>query len=200
MGGETCAVDSPRSDCGKVNTIGVVYDMLDLIEYRGDKVLNNPLVCYLLHSKAMDEMELFHYTYLNSGYNLDVLASWTSDGCMDEVAARLGYRLVLKSGTFGSSAAPGGTIPYTIQIENVGYAAPVNTRQFQIVLRETSTDSLCAASDISEDVRTWYGGETTDVEGNLVLPADLSEGTYELFLNLADESPNLRTDPNFKVS
>ena len=164
MGGETCAVNPPRSEC----------------------------------NKAKEELELFHYTYLNSGYNQDVLASWTED-CMDEITARLGYRLVLHTGSFGPSAAPGGTVPYSILLSNVGYAAPVTKRPFQLVLRETATGAVCAATDSAVDVRTWFGGEIHDVEGNLVLPTDLPEGTYDLYLNLADESSDLRTDINFKM-
>lgn len=90
-------------------------------------------------------------------------------------------------------------MPYSIQVANVGYASPVTKRPFQVVLRETSTGAVCAATDPAVDVRAWFGGETHDVEGNLVLPANLPEGTYELFLNLADESGDLRTDLNFKV-
>jgi len=48
-------------------------------------------------------------------------------------------------------------------------------------------------------VREWFGGETHTIEGNLVLPSDLPEGTYEIFLNLADESADLRTDLNYKM-
>jgi len=150
--------------------------------------------------KAKEEMELFHYTYLNSEYHQDVLSSWTSDGCMEEVAARLGYRFLLKMGTFGSGAAPGGAVPYSISIENVGYASPVNRRPFQVALKETTTGAICAASDYSIDVRDWFGRETHIVEGNLILPNDLPEGTYGLYLNLADESMSLRTDLSFKVS
>lgn len=148
---------------------------------------------------ALEEMELFHYTYLNSGYHQDVLGSWTSGGCTDEVSARLGYRLVLKTGSYGASAAPGGKVPYTIEMENEGYASMVNGRPFQLVLREAG-GAICAATDASVDLRTWFGGEVHVAEGNLVLPADLPAGTYDLFLNLADESQCLRTDVNYKVS
>mmetsp|Transcript_9445 Transcript_9445/g.20420 ORF Transcript_9445/g.20420 Transcript_9445/m.20420 type:complete len:251 (-) Transcript_9445:69-821(-) len=151
-------------------------------------------------AKAKEELEKFHYTYLNSGYHMDVLNGWESDDCMQEISARLGYRLLLKTGSFGSGAAPGGTVPYSIEIENLGYASPVNERPFQLVLRETGSGAICAGSDNSEDVREWFGGETHTVDGNLVLPSDLPEGTYEMFLNLADESANLRTDLNFKVT
>jgi len=49
-------------------------------------------------------------------------------------------------------------------------------------------------------VRDWFGRETHIVEGNLILPNDLPEETYGLYLNLADESMSLRTDLSFKVS
>ena len=119
---------------------------------------------------------------------------------MDEIAARLGYRLLLESGTFGSAAAPGGKVPYSVSIKNVGYASLVNERPLQVVLREMNTGAICAATDDSTDVREWYGGETHVAYNNLVLPVDMPEGTYALFLNLADESAGLRTNLNFKAS
>ena len=64
MGGETCAVNSPRSDC----------------------------------TTAMEELERFHFSYLNWDYNLDVLNSWSGvEGCIDNVMSHLGYQLVIGS-------------------------------------------------------------------------------------------------------
>ena len=56
MGGETCNVNAPRSECGV----------------------------------ALQELALFHYTFMNQEYHPDVLASWTAGGCYQEVTARLG--------------------------------------------------------------------------------------------------------------
>lgn len=39
----------------------------------------------------MAEMRLFHYTYINNEYHGDVIASWESGGCFDDVRYRLGY-------------------------------------------------------------------------------------------------------------
>ena len=119
---------------------------------------------------------------------------------MEEIAARLGYRLVLKTGTFGSRAAPGGIVPYSIEVKNVGYASLVNKRPFQLVLRENLTNATCGGIAFEVDMRKWFGGETNVVSGDLVLPADLPVGTYGLFLNLADDSERLRNDARFKVS
>ena len=160
----------------------------------------NPYPPRSLCSKAKEELELFHYTYLNSGYHPQVLGNWTSGGCMEEIAARLGYRLVLKTGTFGSRAAPGGIVPYSIEVKNVGYASLVNKRPFQLVLRDNLTNAPCGGVAFEVDMRKWFGGETNVVSGDLVLPADLPVGTYGLFLNLADDSERLRNDARFKVS
>ena len=148
--------------------------------------------------KAKEELEMFHYTYLNSGYHQDVIGSWKTDGCIDEIAARLGYRILLKTGSFGEGSSPGGTLPFSISLENRGYAAPINKRPVQLVLRETSTGALCGGIS-TEDVRTWYAGETHSLTGNLELPANFPEGSYDLFLNLGDESQNLRTNLKYKM-
>jgi hypothetical protein len=160
----------------------------------------NPNPPRSLCPKAKEELELFHYTYINSAYHPDVLGNWTSGGCMDEIAARIGYRLVLKTGTFGSQAAPGGIVPYSMEVQNVGYASLVNRRPFQLVLRENLTNATCGGVAFEVDMRKWFGGGTHVVSGNLALPTNIPVGSYALFLNLADESERLRNDTRFKVS
>lgn len=100
-------------------------------------------------------------------------------------------------------------MPYSIELENVGYAAPVSEHVIQLVMIEQSTSKVCGSvveKDITgnlvqkDDVRTWYGGETHEVIGDLKLPDDILAGTYDLFLNLADESEELFTNTDYKVS
>ena len=50
---------------------------------------------YCKCKQSIKDCEDFHWTYMNSGYNADVLNRWASEGCMDEVKRRLGYRLSL---------------------------------------------------------------------------------------------------------
>jgi len=149
---------------------------------------------------ALSELELFHYSYLNSGYNEDVLQSWSLGGCMEEVTAKLGYRLVLQTGTFPINLEPGGNLPYDILLQNVGYASPINPKRVQLVLRESASGTICAATDTSTDVRTWYGGgRSHTLQGVAVLPQDIAPGTYDLYLNIADSTDALKTRLEFKV-
>ena len=166
MGGETCELSRPRSNC----------------------------------TTALAELKRFHYTYLHRDYNREVLDTWEPDdgNCIDEIESLLGYRFILKTGTFGSASSLGGILPYSIEVENKGYAAPVNKHIVQLVMVEKSTGVTCG-SIVKDDIRTWYGNETFDVIGNLELPDDIPVGTYDLFLNLADESNTLRTGINYKV-
>ncbi|KAL3793013.1 hypothetical protein ACHAW5_003808 [Stephanodiscus triporus] len=159
----------------------------------------NPNPPRSLCTTGKEELKLFHYTYINSAYHPAVLGNWTSGGCMNEIAALLGYRLVLKTGTFGSRAAPGGIVPYSIVVENVGYASLVNRRPFQLVLRENLTNATCGGIALEVDTRKWFGNESHAVLGNLVLPMNIPVGNYALFLNLADDSERLRNDIRFKV-
>ena len=172
MGGETCGVNKPRTEC----------------------------------TTATEELAMFHYTYLNRDYHEDVLDTWALPAnqclgcpCFDEIANRLGYRLVLQNGEYGTSAPPGGIVPYSIKVRNVGFAAPVNAHLVQLVLRETTGSVVCYGTS-KDDMRTWYGGDVKVVTGNLQLDVDIPEGTYDLFLNLADGSNKLRFNSNYNVS
>jgi hypothetical protein len=44
---------------------------------------------------AEEEMRSMHYSYLNAGYNQDVINDWDSAGCMENIKRKLGYRFVL---------------------------------------------------------------------------------------------------------
>lgn len=141
---------------------------------------------------ALVELKQFHYTYLNSGFEEKVLNEWKAQGCYNEIAARLGYRLVINSGTYGTRAPPGGIVPYSVEFDNVGYAAPVNEHSIQLVMVEQGTNDKCTGIMKNTDVRTWYGGMTHEVKGDLKLPDDIQLGTYDLFLTLADNDLGLQ--------
>jgi hypothetical protein len=146
-------------------------------------------------TSALQELELFHYTYLSGAYHQDVLASWT--GCIDEITSKLGYRLVLTSGTFVSVVPPGGALPFKIQFENEGYASPINPKRVQLVLRESSSKNVCATT-LDADVRTWKPGSHA-IRDTAILPNDIPEGSYEILLNIADMAENLKSNVDYKI-
>ena len=69
-------------------------------------------------------MERFHYSYLNTEYNQDVLSTWGSAG-YEEAANRLGYRFTLLRGAFSRQVVAGHRLHVDLTVRNSGFASPV---------------------------------------------------------------------------
>ncbi|AGL16129.1 DUF4832 domain-containing protein [Actinoplanes sp. N902-109] len=160
MGGETCTVNPPRSDC----------------------------------PTATAELAGFHWSYLNTDYNRDVLNSWSP--CIADVTRKLGYRFALTSGTYPASAVRGGSLPVTIGVRNDGYAAPYNPRDARLVLRNTSSGVLTRLA-LDTDPRTWAAGTTASINQSVTVPSSLAAGQYQLYLELPD--PLLPSRPEYSI-
>jgi uncharacterized protein DUF4832/uncharacterized protein DUF4874 len=162
MGGETCAVNSPRDDCASVG------------------------------GGADTDMALAHYSFLNESYNANVNDGWAAQGCIENIKRQLGYRLQLVSGRFRTEAQPGQAIPLSLVFQNLGFAAPFNPRGLELVLRHTVTgQKFFAALSRDTDARRWLPGTNQVLAAQLSLPVDLPLGGYELLLNLPDPAPTL---------
>ncbi|MCB0114948.1 MAG: DUF4832 domain-containing protein [Caldilineaceae bacterium] len=147
---------------------------------------------------ALAELERFHWTYLNREYNEDVLADWEADGCLAEIEQRLGYRLVLKRGLYPTQAEPGAALSIFIELENEGFAAPINPRPLALVLRSTA-DGDVHILGINQDLRQWLPGSLHRIDDTLTVPADLAPGDYEMLLSLPDEAPSLAAMPAYAI-
>lgn len=144
--------------------------------------------------QAVTDMAALHYSYLNSDYNNgDVNNDWVTGGCMDEIKRKLGYRFVLKDGTYPATAFLGETVNFTLNVENIGFAAPFNERILMLVFRHIASGDLhkIAVNGSNIDTRFWHTGNIT-VGGNVNLPSNLAEGNYELLLHILDPSDNNR--------
>ncbi|GAA1670019.1 hypothetical protein GCM10009745_10600 [Kribbella yunnanensis] len=162
MGGETCAVNAPRSTC----------------------------------PTATAELAQFHWSYLNTDYEPNVLSSWNSGGCLADVTKKLGYRFRLETGTFPTSAVRGGSLPVSLSVRNDGYATPYNSRGLELVLRNTTTGTHYKLA-MSSDPRRWTTGTATTVSQTLTVPSSLPTGSYQLLLNLSD--PLLSARPEYSI-
>lgn len=158
VGGETCAVNPPRSEC----------------------------------PTALAELALLHWSHLNADYHPDVLAAWQQDGCYDEIACRLGYRLAVTGLRWAAAAAPGGALPVALDLVNDGFAAPVNARPAVLVLDGPSRIELTIDT---LDIRTLQPGAPQTACVDAPIPADAPPGMYRLGLRLADPAPTLADDP-----
>ncbi|MET0234599.1 MAG: DUF4832 domain-containing protein [Kibdelosporangium sp.] len=159
MGGETCAVNPPRSSC----------------------------------PTATGELAGFHWSYLNTDYNRDVVNAWNSEGCLPEVTRRLGYRFALRTGTYPASVSRGGTLPVSITLTNDGYAAPHNPRGLALILRNTATSATYRVT-LNADPRKWTPGGTVTINQSVALPSGIPAGSYALLLSLPDPQQSSRPE------
>lgn len=149
-----------------------------------------------LCDSALRELARFHWSYLNWDYHGEIIESWRGE-CLDEIQRRLGYRLELASGEFPTDVAAGGELRITLVLRNVGFAAPFNPRDVEIVLRRPESGAETALRS-SADPRRWLAGQTHTITVTATL-SDLAPGEYELFLNLPDPQPTLRGVPAYSI-
>jgi hypothetical protein len=170
VGGETCAINNPTDDCSSAG------------------------------GTADSQMAMYHYSFLNQSYNAGVNDGWVSQGCIEDIKLRLGYRFQMLSGVFRAEAQPGQTIPLRLEFANVGFAAPYNLRGLEFVLRAVPLgQKYYAELSRDHDVRRWLPGSNYLVETSLTLPTNLPVGSYECLLNLPDPAPTLYGQVPFSI-
>ena len=145
---------------------------------------------FCLCPQTLKDLEDYHWTYLHDGYNLEVLNRWVTDGCMEEIKTKLGYRLVLKDVHYETIKA-GEPCKVTIRFYNKGYAAPMNARQAWLVWE--TPDGKRDKYMLGADATKWQPGYNGAV-GNFIPSTD--KGT--LYLELAD--PLLSGDPAYSIA
>ena len=154
------------------------------------------LSAYCKCEQSLKDMADYHWTYLNSAYNGQVLKRWRDDGCMDEIERRLGYRLHV-SDIYHSAATAGEDLKVVLKIKNTGFAAPMNGRGFEFVLVDgKGNKTVYEMKDI--DPRYWFAGETVTIEKVIKVPAEAT-GVCTLYLNLPDPKPTLHDNPRFSI-
>ena len=139
--------------------------------------------------QTLSDMAELHYSYLNADFNNDVNNDWQTGGCMEEIKRKLGYRLVMKNGTYPSTQAAGTTLNFTLNIENVGFAAPFNYRALLLILKPTNGGAVTKLpiTGTNSDTRFWQTG-MINLAGTVQLPSNLPQGNYDLLLHIADTS------------
>ena len=152
---------------------------------------------YCKCKQSIKDCEDFHWTYMNSGYNADVLNRWESDGCMNEVKRRLGYRLSLVDVATSRTAAAGEYYRVKMNVKNSGFAAPANPRHIELVLVDgNGKKTVYEFKDV--DMRYWFANETVTVDKVIALPKDAS-GNCTLYLNMPDPKETLHDNPYFSI-
>jgi hypothetical protein len=149
-------------------------------------------------ANALTELSRFHYSYLNASYHPDVLQNLKTQGCFGEIRQKLGYRFALESGTYPVRAQPGNSFAMNLVLRNLGWAAPFNNRDVELVLRNRTSHTLYRIKLVA-DPRTWLPGQALKIRQSIKLPAGLPTGAYDMLLNLPDPAPSLRGRPAYAI-
>lgn len=148
---------------------------------------------------ALEEMALFHWSYLSASYIQEVLDNWRQEGCWEAMQRRLGYRFVLQQGRYADFARPGGSFAFQIELTNEGFAAPFNPRGLELVWRHTVTGEV-VAMPLPDDPRLWLPGAPGYLISHSVeIPPDMATGLYELLLHMPDPEPTLHGRPEYAI-
>lgn len=147
---------------------------------------------------ALKDLERLHWSVLNKDYHEDVLKRWETEGCMDEVKRRLGYRFHLIQASLQDSIRPSGKFHLEFQIANTGFASPYNPRNLEIILREKNT-GIKYRLLADGDPRLWMSGDTVNVTITAGAAKNMPEGEYEMYLFLADPEPRLHDRKDYAI-
>lgn len=151
-------------------------------------------------SSTLEELEKYHWSYLNSDYNVATHAVWKDEDCYDEISRRLGYRIVLEGANFGDSFAAGDPFDIDIKLKNVGFASMINPRDLEFVICSETDPEEKYVIGTDVDPRIWKAGKSYRLKQTITLPTELRKGTeYRLCLNLPDPAATLHDNPLFSI-
>lgn len=144
---------------------------------------------------AISQMEKQHWTYLNSGYNQNVIGGFESGGCLKQMKLRLGYRLVLTESYISPDIKAGSKVRTVFKLRNDGFAAPINPRGLEVILvKSTGEKTVIPVRNVSP--RYWLAGKKPQFEVDFTAP---EAGRYTLYLNLPDPENSLHDNPNYSI-
>jgi Domain of unknown function (DUF4832)/Domain of unknown function (DUF4874)/Secretion system C-terminal sorting domain len=146
---------------------------------------------------VQNELQRFHFSYLNNDYNGTVLNRWGTENCFNTIKSKLGYRLTLQDGTFTNTGKPGYTFITSINIINSGYAAPYNKRNVQLILKNTSSGTLYPLNLITDE-RLWLPGSTHTVNIAAGI-GNIANGNYNLYLNIHDTATAIASNAAYSI-
>lgn len=134
---------------------------------------------------ALQELQQFHWTYLNMDYHPQVLSAWRTGGCMDEIEKKIGYRLTLKRGTYPDRIPVGDSFSLQFEIENTGWAAPIKNRPFYLVATNAASGERYRAA-LPAQLQTWESGALLSLDYDICTSSAIPPGEYALALYLPD--------------
>lgn len=146
----------------------------------------------------LKEFPMIHISYLNRGYNTEVLNKWkeTSYHAVSQedpyqeadgyqyVSDHLGYRFVLREVIVPDKIYRSNKSVIKLKIENTGFANLYQDKNISIIYKSQKTgDEITVPLDV--DTRLWKAGAISELK--VRLPAKLlKQDTYQLYLKISD--------------
>ena len=152
----------------------------------------------IFYAKTIREMEMMHWSFLNSCYSRQIIDQWVEGGYYDEISKRLGYRLELLNGSYQTEAAAGSNFSFSLSLRNVGFASPFNPRMVELILVNAKKGTRYKVL-LPPDPRFWFAKETQSFSFAPGLPADMEPGEYKVYLNLPDPMERLYDRPEYSI-
>ncbi|MGC6511050.1 MAG: DUF4832 domain-containing protein [Myxococcota bacterium] len=122
-----------------------------------------------------------------------------STGCMSEVQRRLGYRFALTDSILPQEASAGSSIGVDLNVQNIGFAAPINPRDIRLELESVATEQRWAIL-LDSDPRLWVPqDEAWNIRQVIGLPLDIPSGEYRWLLTLPDPTPTLQGSSGYSI-
>lgn len=148
---------------------------------------------------AAVEMPQVNVDYLNRDYGLTMINTWINNGCYDEFARKIGYRLFLESVTAPQTVQAGQPMTVELEISNSGFGKVYNPRPIDLVfVGEGGPHVARLTADARRDLPV--GGETTTTQYTVNAPASLVlNQTYSLHLRLPDASSSIASDNRYAI-
>ena len=153
--------------------------------------------CISEGGNAENYLRRFHTSFLNTSWSGAVNGDW-NNRCIEDIKRNLGYRFVLKKGTFPRQISSKALTKIHLEISNEGYASTYNYRFAELILRNKESGKVYRKK-IDCDTRYWFAGEVQVLDLEFKWPGDPGKGEYELFLNLPDANPALYNIPEYSI-
>lgn len=119
-----------------------------------------------------------------------------TQGCYDTIKSKLSYNLQLVSSTFPTLLSNGTTtFDLTLNINNIGWASPVNQRTTYLILNNGSTTYKIP---LNADVRSWDTGNHV-IQETINLPHSLYEGAWTVSLWMPDSAETLQNNSPYSI-
>lgn len=155
---------------------------------------------YVHCENALQELAYLRFSTLNRDYHPDVMTLWQSEGCYDEIAMRLGYRLRLIQAEIPYQLIAGDIANITITLQNDGFASPYNPRGFEVILRASDGTLYPFSVSESHDPRRWLPDlGVIELPIQITLPEDMPSGDYDVLLHLPDPAPSLYGNSAYSI-